>query len=99
MDALFSHVTFVANNKVTPVPYTLFATVRLSCLYYELSYDDVVSCVLCTYDNSTCYVVVCNGIAITTVFLQQCDKYSCHIVSSIRIEMKFNVSMYSSSIS
>ena len=36
MDALFSHVIFVANNKVTPVPYTLFATVRL---YYGLSYD------------------------------------------------------------
>ena len=97
MDALFSHVTFVANNKVTPVPYTLFATVRL---YYGLSYDHVVVCVLCTYDNSTCYVVVCNGIAITTFFLQQCDKYSCHFVSSIglRIEMKFNVSMCSLSI-
>ena len=68
MDALFAHVTFVANNKLTPVPYTLFATVRL---YYGLSYD---SCVLCTYDNSTCYAVVCNGIAITSVFFQQCDK-------------------------
>ena len=65
MDALFSHVTFVANNKVTPVPYTLFATVRL---YYGLSYDHVVACVLCTYDNSICYAVVCNGIAITTAF-------------------------------
>ena len=96
MYAQFSHFTFVVNNKVTPVPYTLFATARL---YYGLSYDHVVSCVLCTYDNSTCYAVVCNGIAITSVFLQQCDKYSCHIVSSIRIEMKFNVSMCSSSIS
>ena len=95
MDALFTHVTFAANNKVTPVPYTLFATVRL---YYGLSYDHVVACVLCTYDNSTCYDVVCNGIAIITAVLQQCDKYNCHIVSSIRIEMKFNVSMCSSSI-
>ena len=57
MDALFSHVTFVANNKVTPVPYTLFATAHL---YYGLSYDHVVACVLCTYDNSICYAVVCN---------------------------------------
>ena len=65
MDALFSHVTFVANNKVTPVPYTLLATVRL---YYGLSYDHVVACVLCTYDNSIYYAVVCNGIAITTAF-------------------------------
>ena len=67
MVALFSHVTFVANNKVTPVPYTLFATVRL---YYGLSYDHVVACVLCTYDNSICYTVVCNGIAITTAFFK-----------------------------
>ena len=81
MDALFSHVTFVANNKVTPVPYTLFATVRL---YYGLSYDHVVACVLCTYDNSICYAVVCNGIAITTAFfitvrqvqLSHCFKYT-----------------------
>ena len=50
---------------MTPVPYTLFATVRL---YYGLSYDHVVSCALFTYDNSTCYAVVCNGIAITSVF-------------------------------
>ena len=81
MDALFSHVTFVANNKVTPVPYTLFVTVRL---YYGLSYDHVVACVLCTYDHSSCYAVVCNGIAFTTVFfttvrqvqLSHCFKYT-----------------------